>query len=108
MDPESKKILLENLKLSRENHEILKRLQRNERIRRFTKILYWVIIVVIVLGGYFYIVEPMVNQLNQAYSSFNETIGSVQSTTSSIGESAGEATSFLGNIFGGGNNNSNN
>ena len=104
MDPDVKKLLQENLKLSRENHEILKRLQRHERVRRFTKIIYWVIIIVIVLGGYFYIVEPLVNQLNQAYSSFNTTIGSVQNATSSINEGTQEATSFIGNIFGGNNN----
>ena len=104
MDPDVKKLLQENLKLSRENHEILKRLQRHERVRRFTKIIYWVIIIVIILGGYFYIVEPLVNQLNQAYSSFNATIGGVQNATSSINEGTQEATSFIGNIFGGNNN----
>lgn len=101
MDPECKKLMQENLRLSQENHKILKHLQRHERIRRFTKIAYWVVIIVIVLGGYFYIIEPMINQLNNAYENFNSTIGTVQTATSSVSDGAQEATSFIGNIFGG-------
>ncbi|MCD8494503.1 MAG: hypothetical protein LRY41_00985 [Candidatus Pacebacteria bacterium] len=99
MDSDIQRLLQENLKLSRENHEILKQLQRYEKVRRYSKVIYWIIIIFIVLGGYFYIIDPLIQRLNEAYDSFNQSVTSITTTTQSVQNSAGQASSFIGNIF---------
>jgi type II secretory pathway component PulM len=84
--------LMENLKVAKANHEILKGIRSHNRWQRFTKILYWIVIAVIIFGGYVYIVEPFMNRVNEAYTKVTETADSIQETRDSI-------TNFGSSIF---------
>jgi hypothetical protein len=92
MDPELKQLLMENLKVAKANHEILKGIRSYNRWQRFTRILYWIIVIIVALGGYVYIVEPFLNRANEAYVKVTETAESIQDTRNSI-------TNFSGFLF---------
>ncbi len=66
MDPESKKLLEESLKLGEENNRLLKSLHRSMRIRRFVSIIYWFIIIGSAFGAY-YFVQPYIDQVVETY-----------------------------------------
>ena len=66
MDPESKKLLEESLKLGEENNKLLRSLHRSMRIRRFMSIIYWVLIIGSAFGAY-YFAEPYIGQVKEAY-----------------------------------------
>lgn len=59
MDEELNKLLRENLEISRESLKILKGIRRANRLNVAFKILYWLVILGIVAGVY-YFVEPYV------------------------------------------------
>lgn len=51
---ELERLLLENLKLSRENREYIIKIDRRQRWSRNTRIVYWVILIGLAVGGYYY------------------------------------------------------
>ena len=59
MEAEEKKILEENLEISRQSLKILKGIRRGNRLAMIFKVLYWLVILGIVAGVY-YFVEPYV------------------------------------------------
>ena len=66
MDPESKKLLEENLRLSQENNVILLKLKRSMQVRRFVSIIYWTLIVGSAVGAYYFI-QPYIDQMVNIY-----------------------------------------
>ena len=78
MDPELKQLLMQNLKVAKANHEILKGIRSHNRWQRFTKVLYWIIVIAVIFGGYIYIVEPFLDRANEAYNKVTETAESIQ------------------------------
>jgi hypothetical protein len=93
------KLLKETHKLARANHEILKGIRRNQRWSRFFKFFYWGIIIVIILGGYFYILSPLLDRLTNAYNDFNNTVTGIQTTGENISNAGENVQSFFTNIF---------
>ena len=77
MDPEAKKLLEENLKLSQENNAILHKLRRSMQIRRVMSIVYWVFIIGSAVGAYYFI-EPYVGSVRDAYSGAKQDLTGVQ------------------------------
>ena len=82
MDPESKKLLEDNLKLSEENNAMLRKLLRSMHVRRILSVLYWAIIIGSTIGA-FYFIQPYIDQLKDAYggaknnfNGFNEILDS--------------------------------
>jgi len=59
METEEKKILEENLEISKESLKILKGIRRANRLNMAFKILYWLVILGAVAGVY-YFVEPYI------------------------------------------------
>jgi hypothetical protein len=55
MDPETKQLLEENLKLARENNELLRRLFKAERTRNITRYVYWAIIILFTVGSFWFL-----------------------------------------------------
>ena len=73
MDPESQKLLEENLALSKENNEMLHSIRRSMRMARFMSILYWVFIIGSAVGA-FYLIQPYIEQLREVYSGANSVL----------------------------------
>lgn len=94
MDSELKKVLEENLAISRENNKILHRMQNAARWGRAFRVFYWVIIIGSMLGAYYYL-QPFIQviakqyelgssfftQLQQEGTSLNQFLNSLGSST---------------------------
>lgn len=77
MDPETQKLLRQNLKLSRENNEILTKIyssHKRARVWSFIKALVWIAL----LFGAYYLVAPYVENLTDAYRSMLEALQKFQ------------------------------
>jgi hypothetical protein len=70
----------ENNKLDRledmleENNEILHKLHRAEKLRQFGSLLYWLIVLGLAFGAYYFI-QPYVDNLRGLYGEFRDRIG---------------------------------
>lgn len=85
MDQETKQLLEESVKLSRENNEMLNKLMRGKRLNTIYKIVYWSIIIAITVGSYYFI-QPYLGTLTNLYSggaSNLESIGNIKDSLDS-------------------------
>ncbi len=73
-DQELQHLLHENLRLAKENNRILVKLQKFQRFQKNTKILYWIIIVAIGLGAYYY-VKPYIDNVYDIYNTVFTSFG---------------------------------
>lgn len=80
MDPETKQMLAETLELSRENNKMLRSLRNSQRWASIMRVLYWVAIIGISIGA-FYFVEPYLKNLLNIYT---KTIPELQGVKNSI------------------------
>ena len=62
MTPEEKSLLEQTHRLAEENNDILRSLRRSRRMSTILTIFYWVVIVVVSVGSY-YFVEPYMKLL---------------------------------------------
>ena len=76
MDPESKKLLEENLRLAEENNKMLRSLHRSMRLRRFVSIIYWVLIIGSTVGAYYFI-QPYIEQVVGVYSGGKDKLDNI-------------------------------
>ena len=83
MDPETKEILEETLKLSKENNKILRSLRNAMRLSRIAKIIYWVIIIGSMLGVYYYF-QPFIDDIKNGFESLTSVFGKSKSLGDSI------------------------
>lgn len=67
MSPEEKSLLERVAKLSEDNHQMLKSLYSAMRWGRAWRIFYWVLIIGISIGA-FYFIQPYIDQLMSVYS----------------------------------------
>jgi hypothetical protein len=54
MNPEEKELLQKTYKLTEENNEILKGMRRSQRMGSVMKALYWILIIVGSIAGYYF------------------------------------------------------
>jgi hypothetical protein len=73
MDKELRDMLQENLELSRENNKLLKKVRGVQKRTHLFRLAYWIIIIGITLGAYYYI-QPY---LEKIISMYNEGAGSI-------------------------------
>jgi len=66
MDEETKKLLEDTLILNKENNEILRKLYKAQRLAQITRIIYWIVIVGVTLGA-FYFIQPFFDSILGAY-----------------------------------------
>lgn len=66
MDQDIKKLLEDNLTLNKENNELLLKLYKVQRFAQITRIIYWVVIVGVAVGA-FYFIQPFFNTLLGVY-----------------------------------------
>jgi len=66
MDPEVKQLVEENLRLSKENNELLLKLYNIQKWSQMIRIGYYIVIVLIGIGA-FYFIKPFLGDLFSAY-----------------------------------------
>lgn len=67
MEQEERSLLEENLKVSRENKELLLKVRSVQRWAQITRILYWVVLIGISFGA-FYFLQPYIESVMKVYS----------------------------------------
>ena len=67
MEPEDNRMLKRVLELSESNHKMLKKLHRNLLLHRIFSIIYWVLIIGVTVGLYYYL-QPVFDQVSKIYS----------------------------------------
>ncbi len=72
MDQVVKTLLEETKKLVEDNNKILHSIQKRERLSFLVRILYWLVIIGIGVGAFYY-VKPYMEQLMKVYQSIKET-----------------------------------
>jgi hypothetical protein len=85
MTPEDRSLLERTYKLAEENNHILRSIRRHNRWMALTKFLYWVIIIGISIGAFYFIqpyFEMALNLANQANSSLKVINGTTKSLES--------------------------
>jgi hypothetical protein len=83
MDPEDRKLLLESIQLSRENHSMLKKMRRAQKNGRMFKAIYWVVIIGLTYAAYAY-VKPYLEQARAAYEATQSQIQDIKDFGNSI------------------------
>ncbi|MEY2671586.1 MAG: hypothetical protein RL687_3 [Candidatus Parcubacteria bacterium] len=66
MDQDIKKLLEENLELSKENNELLKKVRNTQKLAQIYRIVYWVVIIGASYGAY-YFVQPYIGGILNVY-----------------------------------------
>ena len=79
MDPQLREIKA----LVTENNKILRRMQTAARWARFFNILYWVVIIGIALGSFYYI-QPYFKKILDFYNAINKTLSGLPDLTKII------------------------
>ncbi len=67
MDQEVKQLLEENLKLSKENNELLLKIRSVQRWSQITRVFYWFLIIGVSIGA-FYFIKPYLGNLLNVYT----------------------------------------
>ncbi len=80
MDEELKRILDENLAISKESLKILKGIRRGNRLGAALKIFYWLVIIGALAGSYYFL-EPYIKQGLAIINQVQETVSGGQKTS---------------------------
>lgn len=83
MTPEERELLTQSIKLAEENNKMLRGLRRRARISSFLRIVYWMIILGITFGAYYFI-EPYVNSMVKSYNDIKSNVENVKNVTTNI------------------------
>ena len=67
MDPELKQLLEENIKLSKENNEMLNSIVRTNKRNKIIKAVYWGLIILVTFGSLLFI-QPLIGSLTNLYT----------------------------------------
>jgi len=67
MDPETKKLLAENIELAKQNNEMLHKLVRFQKVANIYRVVYWAIIILSTFGAY-YLIQPFLNNMLNVYT----------------------------------------
>ena len=78
MDFHDKEFFDRLMALTEENNKILHKIRRTAKVTGMIRIVYWIIIIGISIGAYYY-VQPYLNQILEAYSGLSTGLNSIQS-----------------------------
>lgn len=67
-----RKMVEETMELSKDNNRILRSIQRRDRMAMIMRIVYWLFILGIAAGAYYY-VQPYIDKLMQTYTGLVDT-----------------------------------
>lgn len=85
MTPEERQLLIQTNRLVEENHAMLRKMRRAALWGRAWHLLYWLIIIGISVGAYFY-VQPYIDQLLNLYGGVKGDVKAVQGVAGQLGE----------------------
>lgn len=88
MNPEEKQLLEKTYEIEKENNHILKGIRSSNRWNNFFKIFYWILIIGISVGA-FYFVEPYVNKLLDTYKGIQGDFQGVKSVVDKVSNKTG-------------------
>ncbi len=89
MTPEEHELLRRSIALAEENNDILRSLQRHMRLARFMSVLYWLIIIGISVGAW-YFVQPYVDQAMSVYKAAQVQLNNVNGVMNSVKKTIGQ------------------
>ncbi len=89
MTPEEKELLHRSVALSEENNDILRSIQRTMRFSHFLNIIYWIVIIGIAVGA-FYFVQPYVKEFQSMYASAQSQFGSFANMFNTLKQASGK------------------
>lgn len=78
MNPSEKDLLEKTYELSKENNNILRGIRSSNRWSMFFRILYWIIIIGIAVGAFYY-VQPYIDMVLKAYGSIKGDLNNAKS-----------------------------
>ena len=90
MNPDEKQMLRDIAEQVAENNKILRKLRSKARWGTVIHALYWIVIIGLSVGSYYFI-QPYMDQLLKVYSGLGADVGTVKSV-------AGGATDLLKNL----------
>jgi len=83
MTPDEKALIQQIYKTVQENNEILRSLRRSTRWSTAIKISYWAVIILLSFGA-FYFIQPYINAVSGASSTFQNNTNEVQNTADAL------------------------
>ena len=83
MNPNEKELLEKTFEMSKENNHILKGIRSSNRWAAFFRIFYWVIIIGISVGAFYY-VQPYINVAFKAYKNIQGDLNNVKSVVDKV------------------------
>ncbi len=83
MDPEVKKMLQENLRLSKDNNDMLRKMLRIQRWTQIYRVFYWIIILGISFGAYYFI-QPYIDGLLSYYNGVSDDVDTLKKVSNSV------------------------
>ena len=86
MDEELNSLVKENLRLTKETNELLHKMNNAQRWGRFFKIFYWMVILGLSFGVYYYLQGPL-EQLLGTYKGLIGGVDKIQKSASSLPDS---------------------
>ena len=87
MTPEERSLLERTDKLAEENNTILRSIRRSNRFSIILRVFYWVIIIGVSFGAYYFI-QPYLETMMGAYSQIQNGFSATPSNTNSIQDTA--------------------
>ena len=82
--PEESKKLDEVYELTRENHDMLKKVRRVQKNAMLIRVLYWFVIVAMALGAFYYI-KPYIENLISVYTNTTDTFSNLEQNIPDVG-----------------------
>jgi hypothetical protein len=77
MSPEEREMLKRSVALAEDNNKMLHSLRRLIRISSTMSVIYWIIIIGISIGA-FYFIQPYFNKLMAVYGSFGNVLKNIR------------------------------
>ncbi|MCX6754735.1 MAG: hypothetical protein NTU81_02830 [Candidatus Nomurabacteria bacterium] len=85
MDQETKQLLEENLRLSKDNNVMLNSLVHAKKLNTIYRFVYWSIIILLTIGSYYFI-QPYLGTLMSLYSGGATDIQNVGNVKAKLGD----------------------
>ena len=84
MTPEERQLLIQTHRMVEENHTLLRKMHRSALFGRVFTILYWVVIIGLSVGAYYFI-QPYVDQVKGIYTGVQTDVSNVKHAASQLG-----------------------
>jgi hypothetical protein len=97
MEPELKQLLEENLRISKENNVLLLKVRSVQRWAQITRYLYWVAIVLVSFGAFYFIKPYLGNVLNLYTGGVTSNVNNVNDLKNSLMDSQKNIQNLLNN-----------